>query len=210
MPSTTPQAFERQIKIATAGLNNDQIRIKLARVAREAVHTAVRANEFPPTYITNVNGRIGVSEESVVPPGPIIYTARWWPEVLTYAVSFATERSPVKSGRFKNSWFVMSNGAVTTDYAAIPITAEVILTNDQPYARKIEVGAMQMSVPPGIVQDTMSALRRKYGDLLLLRKRFVTLERGYVLRSHSRRQRRSRKTGEPLSYPALVMVMRFT
>ena len=208
MPFTKPEVVQRQLQVATAGLSNEQIAILSARVARDASAEAIRAGELPTNVIKTVNGRLGVSEESVVPPGPIVYTAQWWPEVVTYGLAFAMGRSPVRSGRFKHSWFAMANGAVTEDYAAIPLTAEVIITNDQPYARKIELGAMKMSLPPGVVQDTMTAVRRKFGDLLILRRAFIQLERGYVIRRTSGARRRSRAAGRPIAYPALVMRMR--
>jgi hypothetical protein len=161
-----PQAFVRELKIATAGLEPQAIAALLAKTAKQALAEAQAEGVAPDRYIRSVNGRIGAAEESVIPPGPIVYTFNWLPEVAAYALAFAEERSPVLSGRFKKSWFVMVNGAAVTDLEAIPLDAEVIVTNDQPYARRIEVGKTEagrsfvVRVPPGIVEDARQAVLR--------------------------------------------------
>lgn len=204
-----PQTFERDLKVATAGLEPDAIKALLVRTARVALSEAQGAREFPTQYITSVNGRVGRSELQVEPPGPIVYTAVWWPEILEYGLAFAAARSPVLSGRFKRSWFAMANGSQITNFAAIPLNAECIITNDQPYSRKIEVGHMHMSVPPGVVEDLVSALRRKFGNLISVRRQFIPLEGAYVLKRGSRRRRRARQGGRTLSYPAAIITMTF-
>lgn len=204
-----PQTFERDLRVATAGLEPDAVRALLVRTALAALSEAQGAGEFPTQYITSVNGRVGGKEQSVEPPGPIVYTAVWWPEILEYGLTFAAARSPVLSGRFKRSWFAMENGSPVTNFAAIPLNAECIITNDQPYSRKIEVGHMHMSVPPGVVEDLVSALRRKFGNLITVRRKFISLEGAYLLKRGSRRQRRARQGGRILSYPAAVIAMTF-
>ena len=204
------RAFERELKIATAGLEDEQIRKLLAQTAREALAEAQAAGEFPEQYIISVNGRIGGGEDTVVPPGPIVYTANWWQEILTYAMEFARQRSPVRSGDYKNAWFVMVNGTAVADFNAIPLTAECTLTNDMPYARKIEIGKMKMSVPPGVVEDTISAMRRRFGDLIRARRMFINLEGAYRLRHSSvvHHRHRAVQAGRTLTYPAAVLTLR--
>lgn len=206
-----PQTFERDLRVATAGLEPEAIKALLAKTARAALAEAQAARQFPSSYVRSVNGRVGATEESVQPPGPIVYTANWWSEVLKYGIGFAEDRSPVKSGRFKRSWFVLANGSLATDYEALPLGAETIITNDQPYARKIEVGHMKMSVPPGIVEDLVLALRRKFGDLLNIRRTFISLEGAHRLQNSSKGRRRhaATRSGRPLTYPAAVISMRF-
>jgi hypothetical protein len=204
-----PQTFARDLKIATAGLEPDAIKGLLVSTALQVLSDAQNAREFPSQYITTVNDRVGASIQSVEPPGPIVYTAVWWPEILEYGLSYAAERSPVLSGRFRRSWFAMENGTPVTDFDAIPLNAECIITNDQPYSRKIEVGHMHMSVPPGVVEDLVSALRRKFGNLITVRRRFIPLEGAYVTKRASRRRRRARPGGRVLSYPAAVITMSF-
>jgi hypothetical protein len=201
------RAFERELKIATAGLEPQAINKLLAQTAHQALEEAQSAGEAPSSFIRYVNGREGVAEESVEAPGPIVYVFSWLNEVATYALAFAEERSPVLSGRFKSSWFVLVNGSLWGG-EDIPPDPEIILTNDQPYARKIEIGRMVMRVPPGIVEDTRQAVMRRFGNVIQAQKRFIPLAGAYTLKTSSGR-RKDRQAGRELSYPALVISQRF-
>lgn len=208
-----PQAFERELKIATAGLELPAINALLAKTAREALAQAQRSGEAPQHYVRRVNGRQGAPEESVQAPGPIVYTFSVLPEIAAYALTFAQTRSPKRSGRFRRSWFVMVNGLHVTAFDNIPPDAEVIITNDQPYARKIEIGKTEsgrpfvIQVPPGIVEDTRQAVMRRFGNTITAQRRFISLGGAYKLRSGGRR-RKDRGAGRALTYPALVINQR--
>lgn len=181
-----PQAFERELKLATAGLEPAAISALLAQAAKQALVEAQSQGVAAREFVRSVNGRVGAPEESVIAPGPIVYSFNWLPEIAAYALAFVEERSPVASGRFRRSWFVMVNGALVTDFEAVPLDAEIIITNDQPYARKIEVGHMKMRVPPGIVEDAQQAVMRRYGNIVKARKRFINLSGAYVLSGNQR------------------------
>lgn len=201
------RAFERELKVATAGLQPPAIAKLLAKTAREALAAAQSSGEAPKGFIRYVNGREGAAEESVTPPGPIVYVFSWLNEVAEYALAFAEARSPVLSGRFRQSWFAMVNGARWAPGTAIPPDAELVVANDQPYARKVEIGHMKMRVPPGIVEDTRQAVMRRFGNVIVAQKRFIPLAGAYTLKRGARRK--DRTTGRALSYPALVVSQRF-
>jgi hypothetical protein len=210
-----PQAFERELRLATAGLEPDAIAKLLAKTARQALAEAQAQGVTASTYVRTVNGREGVSEDSVVPPGPIVYTFNYLPEVATYALAYAEERSPVESGRFKRSWFVLANGSVVTDMAEIPLDAEIIVTNDEPYARKIEVGRTEagrpfvLRVPPGIVEDTRQAVLRRFGNVIRAERQFIPLAGAYRLHTSHKSGRKDRRAGRDVTYPALVISHNF-
>lgn len=202
-----PQAFDRELRLAGAGLAPDVLQKQLAAFAKQELAKVQSSGEAPQHYVRAVNGRIGAPEESVELPGPIIYSFNVLPKVAEYALAFAKARSPVLSGRFKRSWFAMVNGRLFTDFDSIPLDAELIITNDQPYSRKIEVGAMRMRVPPGVVEDTRQAVMRRFGNIVTAQKRFIPLSGAYVLRREG--QRKDRTSGRQLLYPALVVSLRF-
>ena len=207
-----PRAFDRELRLATAGLEPQAVSRLLAQFARQELAKVQASGEAPQHYVRSVNGRIGTLEESVIPPGPIVHSFNALPEVAQYALAFAKERSPVRSGRFKNSWFVMVNGRQIANLEEIPLDGELILTNDQPYSRKIEVGHMKMRVPPGIVEDTRQAVMRRFGNIVAAQKRFIPLQRPYILKRGSQRRGRAdkdRSGGRELTYPALVVSLRF-
>jgi hypothetical protein len=137
--------------------------------------------------------------------------------VIEFAPHSPVERSPEKSGRYKQSWFVMTPGGRVRSFDDIPINATVIFCNDQPYSRKIDVGHMQMSVPPGVVEDVRKMVLAKFGNLVTARRTMIPLPNGYVLKGHFRRGvrqfsrtklRMDTQADAQMVYPALELAMR--
>ncbi len=210
-------SFAKDVALATAGIAPQALNSALAAFARQELQNAIHSGEGSSRYDKYVNGRFGADENTVVAPGPIFYEFHWWNEIIEYAIEVLQKRSPVKSGRFKNSWFPMVNGIVQTNIADIPIEATVLIVNNQPYARKIEVGFMEMSVPHLVVEDAMSTFKQRFGNVVQARKTFVMLPGGYVLkgvfrkgiREHSRTKlRRDTMAGAQMTYPAMQLTMR--
>lgn len=211
------ETFARDIAVATEGLSPKAINAELARVARAELASAISSGQGSAIYERYVNGRPNAPEESVEAPGPILYVFSWWPEIIEFAIEFLQRRSPVRSGRFRDSWFVMVNEARFDNINSIPINATVLIVNDRPYARKIEVGHMRMSVPHGVAEDARLAVRRQYGKVVDIRKTMVELRGGYVLKGHFRRGHREfarrkirpdTQAGAKMTYPAISLQMR--
>jgi len=212
------QTFAEDIKFATKGIAPEAINAELAKFAKAELASYIGSGEGSPIYERFVNDVPGAPEESVSAPGPILYLFSWWPEIIEFALEFLIARSPERSGRYKQSWFVMVNGAErVTEFADIPVDATVTVTNDQPYSRKIEVGHMTMSVPPGVVEDGKQAVQHQYGAIIDVRKTMMLLAGGYVLKGHftkgarkfSRtRLQRDTMAGQQETYPALVLKMK--
>lgn len=211
---STIQSFPRELQLATKDIAPEAVNAALAAFARTSLAEAIAAGEASPRYDRFVNNQAGRAEESVIAPGPILYVFSWWSEIIGFALEYLIARSPEHSGRFRKSWFVMANGSPVADLDAIPTDAEVVITNDQPYARKIEVGHMHMSVPAGVVEAALQAVKKTYGAAVTARKTFLLLPGGYVLRGHfhrgigryaRRRLRPDTQAGQPVTYPALTL-----
>lgn len=211
------ETFYEDVILATADLAPEAIEKELAKFARAGLAEAIASGEGSPIYEKFINGRAGAEEETVVAPGPIVYEFSWWPEIIDFALEFLRKRSPRKSGEFQNAWFVMVNGTRVSDWEDVPINAIVTITNDRPYARKIEVGHMKMSVPHGVAEAGRLAVRRQYGSIVDVRKTLMTLPGGYILKGHFTKGvrefsrtvlRRDVMAGEAVTYPALVMSMK--
>lgn len=200
------ETFDRDIRLATAGLEQAAISAELAKFARSELSGAIARREASPVYARFVNGRLGASEDEVEAPGPILYVFSWWDQIIKVALDYLQQRSPKgPTGRYSKSFIVMVNGRIGTRGQQIQATDEVIVTNRLPYTRKIQVGAMKMSVPPGIFDDARRHLHRHLGrDLVEVRVRFLNLPNPYILKN-SQGTRRDRQAGMPLTYPALVM-----
>lgn len=211
------QYLDRELQMATRDLRSEAINAELAKFAKEELGRVISSGEASPNFDRFVNNRAGLTEDQVEAPGPILYVFRYWSEIIEFALQYARDRSPSASGRYKRSWFAMADGAPIDDPEEVASYSEVIVTNDQPYSRKIEVGFMEMSVPPGVVEDTMRAVRRRFGNLIEARTRFVHLPGGYILKGGFRRGirkfsrtklRRDTMPGAAMSYPSLVMSLR--
>lgn len=209
--------FARDLKLATAGIEPQNIQRELARFARSELARAIQEGEGSERYDRYVNGRLGASEDTVVPPGPILYVFHWWREIIEFALQSAVERSPEKSGKYKRSWFVMTTGGIIKSFDEIPINSTVILTNNQPYARKIDVGHMQMSVPPGVIEDVKKMVMSKFGNFVTAKRTMIPLPGGYVLKGRFRKGYRpfartklkpDTQAGAQMTYPALVLTMK--
>ena len=209
--------FAKDLQLATAGIAPENIGKELAAFARSELANAIQEGEGPERYERYVNGRLGAQEETVVPPGPILYVFHWWREIVEFALQTAVERSPEKSGDYKKSWFIMTPGGVVKSFDDIPINSTVVLTNNRPYARKIDVGHMRMTVPPGIVEDVRRAVMARFGNFVIAKRTMIPLPGGYVLKGHFRRGYRpfartklrpDTMAGAQMTYPALVLSMK--
>lgn len=222
------ESYEKQVALATAGIAPQNLARELALFAKAELAKTIADGTGSPRYDRYVNGALGANEFTVVPPGPIIYDFHWWEDIIEYAIDVLRARSPAtsgepargpfptKSGSYRDSWFPMLNGVIVTDYAAIPIDATVIITNNQPYARKIEVGHSSFSVSPGVVEDSTMRFRQRFGNLVQAKATMVALPGGYTLKGIFRRgireQSRSKlrkdtMAGSQMTYPAMTLKM---
>lgn len=209
--------FAKDLQLATAGIAPENIAKELAAFARRELSKSIQEGEGSERYERYVNGNLGAAEETVVPPGPILYVFHWWREIVEFTLQSLVEQSPEKSGRYKRSWFVMTPGGRIKSFDQIPINADVIFCNDQPYSRKIDVGHMVMSVPPGVVEDVRKMVMAKFGNMVSAKRTMIPLPGGYVLKGHFRRGhrqfartklRRDTAAGAKMTYPALVLSMK--
>lgn len=185
----------RTVSVSPGTPGGELVADELATFARAELMRTVERGEGSPVYDLFVNGRPAVSEFEVDMPGAVVYVFSWWGEIISTALSELIKRSPRRKGKYAASFIVLVNGAQVSAAAPVSAGAEVVIVNTQPYTRKIEVGAMQMSVAPGHFNKTRAALRRKFGgpdDGFNFQVKFLDLGAGvhpavpYVLRGHQR------------------------
>lgn len=207
----------RDVELATAGIAPGAVNAALAQFARQELAASIMNGDGSPIYDRYVNGVEGADENTVVAPGPIVYVFHWWTEVIEFALKTLVERSPVKTGRYRRSWFVFVNGSRVQDYTKIPIGSQVFITNDQPYSRKIDTGFMKMSVPPFVVDDARKIVMGRFGNLVTAQRRMIRLPNPYILkgvfkrgiRQYSRRKlQKDTMAGAEMTYPSLMIEMR--
>lgn len=203
-------AVARDVRFfAEQNMSPQALSANLAKLSIDYRDDAIRRGDAAPVYRTYVDGRQGVPETQVQPDGVIIYRFNLLGLAAAFSLAFCQARSPVRSGAYKKAWAIVVNGKRWTDATdGIPSDAEVMIVNPMPYARKIDTGAMRMSVPPGIIEAGRTAVRRQYPNIAA-ELSFVTIPSGalppapYVLRRSG--GRKDRRAGQQLTYPALVM-----
>lgn len=212
--------FERDVRLATRDLEPTVVARELAAFAKAELRRAIDSGEASPNYDRYVNGRQDAPEESVIPPGPIVYVFGYWPLIIRTAIEELRRRVPVKTGRYAGGFLVLANGVVAQDWQAIDAAAEVVIFNVRPYTRKMEVGANRTGARH--FDGARSALNRQYKGTARAEVIFLTVSSGvhigvpYILKGSGRgrrgatvwrRIRKDRAPGQPITYPALVINM---
>lgn len=219
-------AFEKVIDLAVANAKPPEIQRRHAAIARKGLADHVGRLQHKPAVVTLVDGRRGAAEETVQAYGVIRYEFQRQREIAAYALRRCRELSPERSGRYRDSWFVMSAGRQVNE-ADMPEGQELVIVNDQPYHRKIIVGAQRniVQVPPGIIETVRQELFQQFGYVVNAEIRYIHLQGGYILKGRRQRKRSAQNNmssafragqefisgrkdtaaGQPMTYPALII-----
>jgi hypothetical protein len=87
-------------------------------------------------------------------------------------------------------------------------TAEIVILNTSPYARRLEVGTRPdgrpfvIQVKPRIVEETAILARSRFGNMAKLSFGYFDLASGYTLRRSAGRAR-GRRSGAAIRYPGI-------
>lgn len=205
-------AFEQVIRLQMQKYSPEAARRKHIEVARKGLAAYLGRQQEKPGYTIDTDGHPASSEESVRPFGVITYRFTRLKEVVRFALDFARLYSPIQSGRYRKSWFAMADGR-QIEATAIPGNArEIIVTNDQPYSRKINVGAegFEKYAHPGVAEKVAALVKKRYGSIVEVRIVYITLAGGHTLkRSGKGRRRRSTRAGADLTYPSIRIISKF-
>ncbi|WP_416065415.1 hypothetical protein ACK9YZ_01315 [Rhizobium sp. ZK1] len=210
--------FDRELKLATQDLEPAAIKTALASFAKRSVAEVIASGRASPTYNRYVNGRPGLKEEAVELPGPIVYEFALWDAVIKFALNELRMRSPVKSGRFRESFIVLANQKPVTDFDTIDPDAEVIITNFQPYIRKVEAGVIGNRKRNQVFDAAKRAVASAFGagggrnsaGAFVFETRWLDVRSGvhagmpYVLRG-SQGRRKDRQAGQSITYPSIII-----
>jgi hypothetical protein len=217
-----------------ATLSPEASAARFAAVARARRDEIIRSGQASERYDTFVDGREGAREETTRPGGAVEYRFNSWGEIIREAMLQLAMASPTDDGDFVRAWTLAVNGRPWTgDYEDIPLNADVMIVNPLPYARKIEVGAMTLSVPANPIERARQKLMRRFRaaffnkTFVFLPSSFATLgyETPYTLKGRyhdksfiaGRRERafkserrfhapgKSQQRGQQVTYPALAI-----
>jgi hypothetical protein len=238
------QFFESDIKVAIRNdLSREEIGRELAAFAKADMRAYLASLPARPHVRTFINGREGVREEAVIAPGPIVYELDFRIEVALLGLRTLRRDSPVRSGKYRRSHFVMVGGQEVTESAlesgrvVLHPASEIIITNDQPYHRKVHVGASGFRAYRHLYERARQVILRRFGQIVRVDIRFIDLSGPpaiggapvpWVLKTHGRRRRAAQDArssafraglqflagrtdtaaGQQVRYPALVINLR--
>jgi len=203
--------FRRSVEVFIDRKLSPEARSKhLASVARAGLKEILEGKSIK-NFIRFVDGNAGLSEDQVKPEGVIMYRFSILPLVVGFLLGYLKERSPVRSGRFKESFWVSVNGrlipAARFNPAHVPMDAEIYLGNFMPYNRRVDVQmdgtrTLTFSVPANLYRDATLAARSRFGGLInLYRVYTVEFPGQYILKTGPRR-------GKRVHSPAIHIMLR--
>lgn len=208
-------AFETVIRLRLEQFSPEAAKRQHIAIARAGLGAFLAAQSARPGVTIETDGHAAASEEQVRPFGVITYRFQRMREIVAFALGYARSISPVDSGRYRDAWFALLGGSeIAVD--AIPDGETILISNDEPYARKIHTGAkgFEAYVPPGIVEKVRQAVLARYKPIVEANLEFITLEGGYVLKKalrsiHNGRRyggiRNDSRAGTPITYPSLSL-----
>ena len=205
MATVKLEAFARELAVLTEGpVTGDEHRLAFARYAKQVCDEEIALQEarsgVRPVVETRVDGELGAALETVRLGGQIRFDFKYLTEMVLFALEVLRGLAPVGSGRYRSRFFVLADG-VEVDPQAIPAHARgVFITNDRPYARKIQVGATGFRAYSGLFDVANKAVRSHYGNIVKTDVKFIKLSGAY------QRQKPPSK-GQVMTYPALAFYL---
>lgn len=119
------------------------------------------------TFVNNVPGALS----SLTIPGQVTFVWRWGKPIVEEARRLVEQLAPVITGLYKQSFRLMINGEEVAWNAPIPEDdSEVLISNVQPYARKLEIRASD-----GILEAASVVLRQQYGAFVDVSFQYIDL-----------------------------------
>lgn len=178
-------ANDRFVTVAMAGARSAVARA-LADVADREI-ARVQTTHHPSHTDVFVDGRQGVPLEAV--RRTIHARFSYMGKIVEAGLGLLYKTSPVLSGDYQSEHRAFVNGEATTDPGAIARARRVIISNDSPYARVIEIGkrgrapwSQQPQVPrAGVYRSAARELRRRFGHLATIEFSWVGLDSGSTL-----------------------------
>lgn len=208
-------AFETTIRLQLDKFSPAEAQRRHVAIARAGLNAYLASQPSAPDVTIEVDGHHATSETEVRPFGIIVYRFSRMREIAGFALAELRRFSPIRSGRYRDAWFVMLNDAEAS-LAEVGSRDTVTLANDEPYSRKINVGAKGFTryAPPGVVEKARQSVLARYRSSVEAEIVFLTFGGGWVLRKSQQRKRKGRPyggfrsdalKGMQVTYPALVL-----
>jgi hypothetical protein len=137
----------------------------------DAQNRAAAGREIPSTHA--VDGVAGAPLASAKVGSTIAWEWQLGIGIVAETLALLISGAPKRSGRFSKSFLVFADGVETAPEAIPPETIEVVITNTQPYARKIERG--KVGGKPAFFQGVAAVARSRFGNGAQVKFTFTSL-----------------------------------
>ena len=146
---------------------------------REAQTINGRALGRVPRHKTVVDGRTEAPLETVkADGGRIVFEFEILVDVLIFIAQTLYAKSPVLTGRYRESHQLYADGVLVTSGAQLaPAADRYTFLNPLPYSRKIEAGKMKLRVPGSshVYEQTRQIATRRFGNVAAVRFIYQTV-----------------------------------
>jgi hypothetical protein len=203
-------SFRNTLTVSAKGIGQDARTLlhETARAERVRVLRQQRQRAgIEPTDIVIADTRRGAPIEAA--ERQVIIEYGYLREVAQETLRALVARSPYQSGAYARSFVLLVAGQEVDTLTAITHdTAEVVILNTSPYARRLEVGKRRdggpfvVQVKPRIVEETAILARRRFANVARLSFGYFDLANGYALRRSAGRAKARRK-GAAIRYPGI-------
>lgn len=118
--------------------------------------------------------------------GQLVVKYIYMDEIAQFVLQTLRERSPVGSsgdkhpGLYRDSHMLFIDGHDVKDATNWQPGQQIEFSNPVPYARKIELGTITVSVPPHVYEETVPLVRARYGNSVNVQFVFMPLRFGSV------------------------------
>lgn len=180
--------FDRVVTTVMRGAEHRVQKALVATVKRELGRVLTTAQ--PSSYRQWIDGRAGAPIDSIDPFGVAYFEFSYHRAVVQFAGAVLRANSPVDTGRYQDHHTVFADGvelgtlAEDADLAflgrVVP-TAELVITDPLPYARRIELPRRDgtpwsKQAPAGVYRISAATVSRRFSALYRVRFVWVRLE----------------------------------
>jgi hypothetical protein len=116
----------------------------------------------------------------------IVYRYYRMGDVVSAALQQLRSNSPVGSsgdphpGLYRDSHTIFVDGHVVKDLSGWKPGSQINISNPVPYARKIEVGKMKLSVPNHVYEMAAQVLAGRFGNIAVIKFTFMPVRFGDI------------------------------
>ncbi|KAA1052957.1 hypothetical protein [Azospirillum argentinense] len=177
-------ASDRFVTVALRGAQQ-AVQRQLVTTARAQIER-VQQRANPSATAVYVDGCKGAPLDSVKPFGVVYAEFSYLAQVVEAALDLLSSTSPIETGAYGDSHAAYVDGERVAELSVIGEARRVVISNETPYARVIEVGigsrvpwSKQQQVPAqGPYRAAVRALRRQFGHVAKIVFTFVALDVG--------------------------------